>query len=140
MNTTFVPSCMSTQYPANPGRTISSDTTMIRDAHWYALAAGERSSVGVVTGHAHNTCVRGEGKATAFSRNRWKDIDLRGLPARSRVSSSATRKRQIGNLSHGQSECQRAKRHRFVLFFTKSLQPQMMKRKPCCGTARRVLD
>ena len=33
------------------------DTTMIRDAHWYALAAGERSSEGVVTGTARNTCV-----------------------------------------------------------------------------------
>ena len=52
MNSTAVPNCTSIQYPAKPGRTISSDTIMMRDAHWYALAAGERSSEGLVTGAA----------------------------------------------------------------------------------------
>ncbi len=56
-NNTFVPSHESNQWPAIPGRTISSDTTMMREAHWYAIAAGERSSEGVVTGAARDGCV-----------------------------------------------------------------------------------
>ena len=56
-NKTTVPSCSSNQWPAKPGKTIVIATTMIRDAQWYAVAMGERSSGGVVTGAARNACV-----------------------------------------------------------------------------------
>ena len=50
---------------------------MIRDAHWYALATGERSSEGVVTWHARNACVRAKAQNTAFGYNSREDSDLR---------------------------------------------------------------
>ncbi len=46
------PSFVSTQYPAAPGSTISSETTIIRNAHSCAFASTERSSFGFVTGAA----------------------------------------------------------------------------------------
>ncbi len=48
-NRQTVPSFVSIQYPATPGRTITSEVAIIRQAHSYAFASTERSSGGFVT-------------------------------------------------------------------------------------------
>ena len=52
-NRQTVPSFVSTQYPATPGKTITSETVIIRHAHSYAFASTERSSGGFVTNSAY---------------------------------------------------------------------------------------
>ncbi len=51
-NRQTVPSFVSIQYPATPGRTITNETAIIRQAHSYAFASTERSSGGFVTNSA----------------------------------------------------------------------------------------
>lgn len=53
-NSKTVPNWRSSQYPASPGSTISSDTMMMRDDHWKATATGDRSSEGIFTPVALN--------------------------------------------------------------------------------------
>ena len=53
----LVPSFRSTHTPSRPGKTISRQTVMIRETHWYAMAIAERSSCGLVTSVAAATAV-----------------------------------------------------------------------------------
>jgi hypothetical protein len=47
---------------------------MIRDAHWYALAAGERSSEGLVTGAARKTRDYDQSDPPDLVANDWKVV------------------------------------------------------------------
>jgi hypothetical protein len=50
---------------------------MIRDAHWYALAAGERSSEGIVTWYRAQHVRSCEGNKGTFGHNSREGSDLR---------------------------------------------------------------
>jgi hypothetical protein len=50
---------------------------MIRDAHWYALAAGERSSEGIVTWYRAQHVRSCEGRTGTFGHNTREDSNLR---------------------------------------------------------------
>ena len=58
-NTNHVPSRSSSQCPNTAGNTISSEIVVIRELKAKALAIGDRSSVELVTGKAHQVQVSG---------------------------------------------------------------------------------
>jgi hypothetical protein len=60
---------------------------MIRDAHWYATAIGDRSSGGVVTGTARSACVEPEANLGP-SPNTWDSGDLREPAWRAKIAVS----------------------------------------------------
>jgi hypothetical protein len=83
-------------------------TTMIRDAHWYALAAGERSSEGIVTGYCAQHVRWCEGRKGGFGHNSREGSDLRWHGRAKSSIRFASHKYWTGNLSQDRSGCQRA--------------------------------
>ena len=80
---------------------------MIRDAHWYALANGERLSEGVVTGAAQRSRTGG----WQLSAIRPQDFALERLtsdaPPEFGVRKCVAMVRGLSNLSHLTLQCQR---------------------------------
>jgi hypothetical protein len=92
---------------------------MMRVAHWYAFAIGERSSEGEVTGAARNAYVWQESERAASSHNAWEGRDLR-LTREAPGSAEITRQActRTGNLSQVVGRVNRQKRD--LCFFSQS--------------------